>query len=75
MGIMEESAYIKESEKDSEKGIKIEYFTIDASNPYGPTPGHTLSNIKEFCEKHTVVGIQCIKGEEGITYAVIMYKE
>lgn len=61
---------------EPEKGIKIEYFTIDPSNPYGPQPGHIFSDIKKLCEKYTVVDIKYIEHpKEGITYAVVMYKE
>lgn len=65
-----ESTNIKE-----EKGIKIEYFTINPSNPYGPQPYHIFADIKELCEKYTVINIQYIKGEDDITYAVVSYKE
>lgn len=61
--------------KEPEKGIKIEYFTINPSNIYGAQPCHIFANIKELCEKYTVVDIQYIKGKDDITYAVVSYKE
>lgn len=64
-----------ESIKEPEKGIKIEYFTINPSNIYGAQPYHIFENIKELCEKYTVVDIKYIEHpEKGITYAVVMYK-
>lgn len=59
---------------NSEKGLKIKYFTIDPSNIYGPHPERTLCEIQDWCEKHIVKDIQFIKNfKDRSTYAVVMY--